>query len=125
MPRWILPLIATAIGIALGLLYGWVIDPVKFVDTTPASLRSDYRADYVLMVAEAYHADRNSELASRRLAIFGGESPALITEGALQIGRRVGYSQSDISLIQELARALQAYQPAPALIGVSPEGGTP
>ena len=58
MPRWLPPLILAIIGIALGLLYGWVIEPVKFVDTTPASLRADYQTDYVLMVAEAYRSDQ-------------------------------------------------------------------
>ena len=125
MPRWLPPLLMIALGIAIGLLYGWIINPVKFVDTTPASLRVDYRTDYVLMVAEAYHTDQNVELAVRRLAIFGGETPAAISAQALQAGRQMNYSQNDLTLLQELTRAMQAYQPVSTPPGIAPEGGTP
>lgn len=120
MPRWIPPLIAITIGIALGLIYGWVISPVQFVDTTPNSLRADYRADYVLMVAETYHANQDAGLAARRLAIFGGDAPAAISAQALQTGQASGYAPNDISLLQELTRAMQAYQPVPTAIEIAP-----
>ena len=130
MPRWLFSIIAIALGIGLGLLYGWVISPVQFVDTTPASMRADYRADYVLMIAEAYHADQNTDLAVRRLAVFGSNSPADIAAQALQTGQTIGYSAEDISTLQELTRALQAYQPATTPIegtqkDSAPTGGAP
>lgn len=115
MPRWLSIVIAIILGIALGLLYGWVIQPVRFIDTTPASLRADFRADYILMVAESYSADQNAGLAARRLSIFGSESPADLVSQALQTGRQSGYAPNDLSLLQELARAMQAYQPAPVI----------
>ena len=117
MPRWLLPLIAGLLGLAAGLAYGWVINPVKFVDTTPASLRADFRTDYVLMVAEAFHADQDVESAGRRLAIFGAGSPAELADAALETAQQTGYVQPDIALLQDLTRALQASQPA--------AGGTP
>ena len=130
MPRWFYSIIALAIGIGIGLFYGWEINPVQFVDTTPASMRADYRADYVLMIAEAYHADQNTDLAIRRLAVLGSDSPANIAAQALQTGQSIGYSTHDISLLQELTRALQAYQPAPTPIegtqkDSAPTGGAP
>jgi hypothetical protein len=120
MPRWVLPLIAGVLGVTAGLLYGWVINPVKFVDTTPASLREDFRTDYVLMVAESYHGDQDPALAGRRLAIFGSESPAAIALAAVNAGKRVGYSPDDMGLLQELTRALQAYQPIGPTAGSTP-----
>jgi hypothetical protein len=125
MPRWLPPLLMTAVGIAFGLLYGWMINPVKFIDTTPDSLRIDFRTDYVLMVAETFHSDQNVELAVRRLAIFGSETPATTCSQAIQAGRQLNYSQSDITLLQELTRAMQAYQPVSTPAGILPEGGTP
>ena len=125
MPRWLPPLLFTILGFALGLLYGWIINPVKFVDTTPDSLRVDYRTDYVLMVAEAYHGDQNIELAVRRLAIFGSETPATISAQALQASRQMNYSDSDLSLLEELTRSMQAYQPVVPHSGIATEGGTP
>jgi hypothetical protein len=114
MPRWLPLLIAALIGIALGLIYGWAIDPVQFVDTTPETLRADYRADYVLMVAEAYHTEGDPAAAARRLAILGSLPPAQIAGQALQTGRMAGYSPADLALLDELTRAMQAYGPAPA-----------
>ena len=112
MPRWFFPLLALLIGIALGLVYGWVINPVKYVDTTPNTLRSDYRADYVLMVAEAYQSEQNPEHAARRLAILGSEQPGKIAGDALRFARQYGFAESDITLMQKLTTVMQAWQPS-------------
>ncbi len=120
MPRWLYSIIAIILGIGLGLLYGWEINPVQFVDTTPASMRADYRADYVLMIAEAFHGDQNTELAIHRLGSLGSDLPANIAAQALQTGKSLGYSTQDISMLEELIRSLQAYQPAPTPIQATP-----
>ena len=111
MSRWIPPLLASFVGIALGLIYGWVIDPVEFVDTTPDTLRSDYRADYVLMVAEAYQADNDLDAAARRLAAWNSQPPAELAADALESARGYGFAEPDIALMQKLATALLAWQP--------------
>ena len=36
--RWLFLLIALAVGIGAGLLYGWYVDPVEFFDLTPDTL---------------------------------------------------------------------------------------
>lgn len=104
--------IALAIGVAIGLLYGWVVDPVEYVDATPESLRADYRVDYVLMAAEAYQAEQDASLAARRLAIFGSEPPAQIVNAAIKYAHTQGFTPDEITLLQELLVALQTYQPA-------------
>ena len=111
MPRWLAFLLVLAIGIALGLVYGWVIDPVEYVDTTPNTLRSDYRADYVLMVAEAYGSEQDAATAARRLAILGSEGPGEIAASALQQARGYGFAAPDLELIQKLTTAMQAWKP--------------
>lgn len=128
--RWIRFLFMIAIGIAFGLLYGWVIEPVKYVDTAPDSLRLDYKTDYVLMVAEAYQVEHDLNLAVQRLAMLGGDPAAtvdaalafaqnpelppssslhalLITIGAMEPLRSDPYALVDIQLIQVLANALK------------------
>jgi hypothetical protein len=109
MSRLLKILLPLALGIALGLLYGWVIDPVDFFDLTPDTLRGDYKADYVLMTAEAYHAEQNPGLAARRLAIFGSNSPAFIAADGIAYARANSFTDSDIALMQELVTALQAW----------------
>lgn len=112
MKRWLWIFLAVAAGIGFGLLYGWVIDPVDFVDLTPDTLRADYRADYILMVAEAYQAENDLDLAARRLAIFGSDPPAEIASQALQFGPSAGYSPSELTTLEALVQALRGWQPS-------------
>jgi len=107
MPRWSHFLIAVTLGIAAGLLYGWVIAPLEYTDLTPDTLRADYRSDYVLMVAEAYHAEQNTEPAARRLAILGSRPPAEIIMEAYNYAHQSSYPEGELALLQELALALK------------------
>jgi hypothetical protein len=107
--RWVYIVLALLAGIGLGLAYGWLVDPVDYFNLTPDTLRADYRADYVLMVAEAYRAEQDPGLAARRLAVFGSQSPSAIAAGGLEFARTSGYPDTDVALIQELVTALQAW----------------
>lgn len=108
---WIKIIIAAAIGIALGLIYGWVIDPIEYTDITPNILREDYRADYVLMTAEAYQSEQNPETAARRLAILGSEAPAQIVTSTLAYAEKNNFTENEIILLKGLLTAMQTYQP--------------
>ncbi len=112
--RWVFIVLALLAGIGFGLAYGWFVDPVDYFDLTPDTLRSDYKADYVLMVAEAYHTEQDPALAARRLAVFGSQSPSAIAAAGLEYARANGFVDADIALIQELVTALQAWS------GISP-----
>ena len=107
--RWVFLILALLAGLGIGLAYGWVIDPVDFFNLTPDTLKADYKADYVLMTAEAFRAEQDPGLAARRLAIFGSQSPSAIAASGLNYARRNGFPDSDISLMQELVTALQAW----------------
>jgi len=107
--RWIFILIALILGVGAGLAYGWIIDPIKFFDLTPDTLRADYKTDYVLMTAEAYRFEQDPGTAARRLAIFGAQTPSAIASEALDYARTNGFPDSDIALIQELVTAMQAW----------------
>ena len=109
--NWIKIIIAAIIGIALGLIYGWVIQPVEYTDVTPNILRADFRADYVLMVAEAHQSEQDPESSARRLAILGSESPAQIVTTTLDYATKNGFTQNEIILLQGLLTAMQTYQP--------------
>jgi hypothetical protein len=110
MSRWIRFILVMFVGIAGGLLYGWVLNPVKYVDTTPDTLRIDYKTDYVLMVAETYSADKDLDLAVRRLSILG-ESPAEMTLQAILFAEQNGYTDNDLLLMRTLSGALQLLKP--------------
>ncbi len=112
MSRWICFVLALIVGAAGGLLYGWQINPVKYVDTTPDSLRVDYRSDYVLMTAEAYHIDKDLAVAARRLAMLGSAQPADIALEAVLFAEAQGWMDADLALMRELYMALQTWNPA-------------
>ena len=106
MSRWIRFIIIIAVGIGLGVIYGWLIDPVDYVDTTPNTLRPDYKADYVLMVAEIFNLDRDAEMAVIRLTYLGDPSPLDSVDNALIFAVEAGYGAEDLRLLRDLADAL-------------------
>jgi hypothetical protein len=113
MRRWLWFLLVVLLGVSIGLLYGWRINPVKYVDTIPSSLRSDYQADYVLMVAEVYQAEGDLDNAARHLAVLGAAHPADITRQAMIVAAQLQYADSDQELLSTMASDLQTWNPSP------------
>ena len=118
--RWLFFIISIAIGVGLGLYYGWVISPVQYVDTTPATLSADFRADYTLMIAETFQNEQNLDNAARRLAILGSQPPTKFVTDAISFAQQNHYSPADIGLLQNLNTALQVWQP-----GATPQQAVP
>lgn len=113
MSRWIKFLIAIGLGAAAGMYFGWVISPVEYVDAAPAALRVDYRADYVLMVAEVYAAEGDLNLAVQRLALLGDLPPAQVVAEAIAFGiEKNNFVEPDLALLQQLAQDLQSWNPS-------------
>jgi len=100
------------LGLLLGLLYGWLIRPVEYVDTTPDALRADYRADYILMVAEAYASDSDLDLARVHLAALGPRPPVSQVVEAIDFGLQHGYTQLDLETLNRLVVDLRAIPPS-------------
>jgi hypothetical protein len=111
MSRWTKFLIAVLLGAAAGLFYGWVVNPVEYVDIAPESLREDYKTDYVLMVGEAYQVDQDLGLAVRRLALLGSSAPSNIVANALSYGLQHDYAYQDLTVLQSLGEALLTWNP--------------
>jgi hypothetical protein len=106
MRRWILFLLSILIGIAIGLLYGRIIHPTHYVDTSLDTLRMDYKADYVLMVAETYGLLGDSAAAARSLANLAALPPLEIIHQAILYAERAGYNVSDLNKMRSLQSAL-------------------
>ncbi len=113
MARWIRFLVAILIGLAIGLAYGWLISPVRYIDTSPNTLRIDYKTDYVLMVSEAYQSEKDLGLAARRLALLGTAAPAELVAQTIQFAQKAGYTEADVARMQALMSALQTQLPLP------------
>ncbi len=105
-------LISILAGIALGLLYGWVINPGSDIQAPASSLRADYRADTVLLVAEIYAAEQNPAQAVERLKLLGSEDPVAVVQGAILTAQDLNFPAADITLMANLAQALSLAVPA-------------
>ena len=110
MSRWVRFVIAIIIGGVIGVVYGWLINPVEYTDTAPAKMRVDYKTDYVLMVSEAFNEDGDTALALERLAFLGDKSPDVIVYEAITFGEEKGYTAADLTLMGELADELEIFQ---------------
>jgi hypothetical protein len=72
--KWVLPGIALVIGILLGLVYAWEINPVRWVNGTPEQLRADLQQDYLRMAIDSYSINRDVNLAIQRYQSLGSHA---------------------------------------------------
>ncbi len=64
-------LLALLAGLGAGLLYSWVISPVRVVDSAPIALRADFKDQYRSAIAAAFASTGNLERARTRLGLLG------------------------------------------------------
>src|SRR3990172_12651801 len=69
---------AAVLGFALGMLYAWVLNPVKWTDATPDLLRADYQTDYLKAVIDSYSVNRDVDLAVSRYQSLGAAGPTTL-----------------------------------------------
>lgn len=62
---------ALSLGLAIGLLYAWMLSPLRVIDSAPEALRADFKDQYRAIIAAAYAADSNLTRAESRLALLG------------------------------------------------------
>ncbi len=98
--------LAILAGLLLGLVYGWFINPPGARNTTLDSLRSDYQADYVLMVAERYAVDRDAAAALVFLEKIAPRDPYGSVRLAMVTGQQLGYSAGEMQALTDLENAL-------------------
>jgi hypothetical protein len=111
MSRWVKFILVIAFGIAGGMFYGWVVNPVEYVDIAPESLRIDYKTDYVLMTAEAYQVDLDLGVAVRRLAQLGDTPPAETVAIAIVYAMDNQYDPADLALMTALREDVLGWNP--------------
>ncbi len=111
MRNWLPAVAAFVLGVAVGLYYSWVFQPVKYVDTAPSSLRRDFQEDYLTLIASAFAASGDSLRAKARLALLPDPDPAQSLAALAQRRLAEGYPQSEVLAMAELAEALR---PGPA-----------
>jgi hypothetical protein len=107
----ILVILGLTAGAILGLLIGWVVWPVNYVDTSLADLAPEYKEEYILLVAQVYQVDGDLEKAQARLDEL--ELPNVNQSLAAQIDRYIseGQDEADIRALVALADGLGIASP--------------
>lgn len=74
------------VGLLLGLLYAWVINPVDWVDAPIELLRYDLKEDYLRMTIDSYTLNRDTTQALRRFNELGLEAEGMLNVVAANPG---------------------------------------
>lgn len=98
--------VGLALGLIMGLVYTWVINPVKLTNTHPGLLRSDHRHDWVGLVALSYVADGDLDHAQARLATLEEEDVDQRVQALIESYAAAGPSQETLHRLTTLAEAL-------------------
>ncbi len=116
---WLPLLLGFLLGAAGGVYYAWVVDPVEYVDTAPASLRQDFREDYLALIASAYAGTGDLQRARARLALIPEANPAEKLGALAQQRLERGRPQAEVQALAALAAAL-GERPTPLAITATP-----
>jgi len=103
---WLPLLVGILLGIAGGLYYAWVVNPVNFVDIAPNRLNDDDKAVYILLVGEAYLSDGNLARARARLDLLGERDIAKVVSIQADSAFLRGAGPQEVRALVALAEAL-------------------
>lgn len=102
------------LGVALGLLYSWMVSPVKYVDAPPYALRADYKDDYRVLIASAYLYSSDLLRAEGRLAQLNDTETAQTLALQAQRAQADNHPKQEVQALNALAKALTG--------GLTPQG---
>jgi hypothetical protein len=99
-------LTGVVLGVIFGLVYAWAISPVRYVDTAPVSLRSEFKDQYRTLIAIAYTANGDLPRAEARLKLLGDPDPARMLTIQAQRALVEKRPDTEINALGALALAL-------------------
>ncbi|MCP4141017.1 MAG: hypothetical protein GY755_12145 [Chloroflexi bacterium] len=71
---------ALIIGFAIGLSWGWGVQPVEWVDASPELLNKNYQRDYLRMTVDSFLTNSDTALAVQRWQNIGTNADQLLQE---------------------------------------------
>ncbi len=99
-------LLALLAGLSLGVVYAWVISPLRVVNAKPIALRSDFKDAYRSAIAAAYAATGNLSRAQARLALLEDTNSVEALNAQAQRNLANGESFQQVDQLAALALAL-------------------
>ena len=65
-------------GLILGLIWGYYIAPVEFIDAPIDLLRTDLKEDYARLVIDSYSQNQDAALSVQRISLIGDDAPQIL-----------------------------------------------
>jgi hypothetical protein len=120
MKNWLPAAVGLLIGATIGLYFSWIVQPVKYVDTAPSSLRQNFQEDYLALIASAFASSGDLLRARARLALLPDPDPAQALAALAQRRLAEGFPQSEVLAMAELAEALRPAPPTQSQVSLGP-----
>lgn len=100
-------LLALLAGLGLGLVYAWLLSPLRVTSADPLALRADFKDSYRSAIAASFAATGNLPRAQVRLGLLGDPDPveALNAQAQRMLANNETFEQADE--VAALAAALQ------------------
>lgn len=113
-------------GLTLGLVYAWLIEPVELVNTTPDMLRSDYQHEWIRLAALAYVTDGDLQRIQLRLETLPQAEIQEALAALIEAYARQGRPAETMRALSNLASQLGVHTPAMEVyLGAEPPAPTP
>lgn len=94
------------LGLILGLVYAWLVDPVIYENTEPASLKASFKESYRIIIAQTFEKTGDLQRAADRLALL--EDPDSVYALGAQAQQALANGQpEEAHALALLASALQ------------------
>ncbi len=94
------------VGVIGGVVYGWLVQPVRFTETSPLALRADFQEDYLALIAAAFAATGDLPRAQARLALLPGAGDSTRLTDLARSRLEQGKPDAEVQAIAALAAAL-------------------
>ncbi len=104
---WFL-LTGLVLGLILGLVYAWWINPVTYRESAPDVLSAEQKDQYFRLIALAYASNHDAGRSAARLALLGEKDPASRLAALAQQVAVEGGSGDEARALAALAAALRA-----------------
>ncbi|HOW91271.1 MAG TPA: hypothetical protein PK883_03040 [Anaerolineaceae bacterium] len=101
--------VAILLGVAGGLVLGWLYFPAEITTTSLQDLRADYKTDYVLMVAETYATDGDAQHALDLLTKINPDNPLRTVQQGLLTAQQLGYEDWEMRYLADLEIGIRNY----------------
>lgn len=100
--------LAATVGLAAGLYYTWMLDPVEYYDTWPDALRSRDKTLYLALIGDLYAYEGDLARAEARLAELDVAADGTVLAGFIEAYLDSGGRPEEVRNLAHLAEALGA-----------------